>query len=47
MLGYAKDLETAVTDNTTSLKANVVESDYLLPYSPSEKCYNGAIELSS
>ena len=34
MLGYAKKLEAAVTNNTTSHKANSAESDILLPYSP-------------
>ena len=47
MLGYTKKLEVAVTDNTTSRKANVAESDYLLPYSPSDECYNDASDLSS
>ena len=47
MLKYAKKLEAAVTDNTTSRKANVAESDYLLPYSPSDECYNDASELLS
>ena len=47
MLGYAKKLEAAVTNNTTSRKENVAESNYLLPYSPSDECYNDAIELSS
>ena len=47
MLGYAKKLEAAVTDNTTRQKANAVESDYLQPYSPSDTCYNNATELSS
>ena len=46
MLIYAKKLEAAITNNTTSRKANVVESDYLLQYSPLDKCYNNATELS-
>ena len=46
MLNYAKKLEAAVTDNTTSLKAKAAESDYLQPYSPSNACYNDATELS-
>ena len=29
MLGYAEKLEAAITNNTTSGKANVAESDYL------------------
>ena len=46
ILRYAKKLKAAVTDNTTSCKANVAKSDYLLPYSPSDECYNNATELS-
>ena len=37
MLGYAKKLEAAVTDNTTSRKANSAESGYLSPYSPTDE----------
>ena len=45
---HAKQLEAAIIDNTTSQKANAAESDYLLlPYSPSDKCYNNATALSS
>ena len=47
MLGYAKKLVAAVTNNTTSQKENVAESDYLIPYSLSDECYNDAAELSS
>ena len=47
MFGYAKKLEAAVIDNTTSRKENVAKSNYLLPYSPSDKYYDNDAELSS
>ena len=47
MLKYAKKLEAAVTNNTTSRKANSAESNYLSPYSPSDECYNDATKLLS
>ena len=40
-------IEAAVTNNTTSRKANSAKSDYLLPYSPSDECYNDATDLSN
>ena len=46
MLEYAKKLEAAVTNNTTSRIENVAKSDYLQPYSPSDEYYDGAAELS-
>ena len=44
---HAKKLEVAVTDNTTSQKANISESDYLQPYLHSNSCYNNATNLST
>ena len=43
----AKQLEAAITDNTTSQKVNTTKSDYLLPYSHTDECYNNDTELSS
>ena len=45
LLGYAKKLEAAVANNTSSRKANSAESDYLTPYSPSDSCYSNATDL--
>ena len=47
MLGYATKLEAAVANNTSSQKAKSAESDYSLPYSLSDACYNNATELST
>ena len=47
MLRYAKKLEAALTDNTTSWKTNTAESVYLQPCTPSDACYNDATDLSS
>ena len=47
MLVYTKKLEAASTNNTTSRKANVAESDYLQPYSPSDEYYDDEAELST
>ena len=47
LMFHAKQLEAAITDNTTSRKANAAESDYLLPYSHTDECYNNDTELSS
>ena len=46
LLGYAKKLEAAVAkNNTPSRKANLAESDYFKPYSPSDSCYSNATNL--
>ena len=47
LLKFAQKLEAAVTDNTTSRKANSAESSYLSPYSPSDEQYNDTTELLS
>ena len=47
ILGFAKKLEAAVTNNTTSRKANIAKLDYLLLYSPSDEYYNDATILSN
>ena len=45
-MGHAQKLEASITDNSTCQKANVAESDYMQPYSPSDKYYNDAADLS-
>ena len=40
LMGYAKKLEDAITNNATSLKANVAKSGYTKSYSPSNEYYD-------
>ena len=47
LLKFSKKVEAAITDNTTSQKANSANSSYLLPYSPSDDQYEDATELNS
>ena len=47
LLQYAKKLEVAVENNSPSLKANLSETDYLTPYSPSDPFFTHATDLSA
>mmetsp|Transcript_41755 Transcript_41755/g.46613 ORF Transcript_41755/g.46613 Transcript_41755/m.46613 type:complete len:100 (+) Transcript_41755:154-453(+) len=47
MLKFAKKVEAAITNNTTSRKANSTNSSYLSPYSPSDDQYEDTTELNS
>ena len=44
-MSYAKKLEDAITNNTTSCKANVAEFGYMQPYSPSDEYYDDTADL--
>ena len=45
LMYHVKQLEAAITDNTTSRKANIAESDYMQPYSPSDEYYDDTADL--
>ena len=47
LMYHTKQLEVAITNNTTSHKANVAKSDYMQPYSPSDEYYDDNAELST
>ena len=47
LLQYAEKLEVAVESNTPALKANSSETDYLTPYSPSDRFFSQATDLST
>ena len=47
LMFHTKQLEAAITDNTTSRKANVAQSDYLHAYSPSDEYYDDDAEFSA
>ena len=45
LMYHVKQLEAAITDNTTSRKANIAESDYMQPYSSSDEYYDDTAKL--
>ena len=47
LMSHAKKLEDSITNNLTSQKANVAESDYMQPYSPADEYFDKAADLSN
>ena len=47
LLKFSKKVEAAITNNTTSRKANSANSSYLSPYLPSDDQYEDTTELHS
>ena len=47
LLKFSKKVEAAITDDTTSRKANNADSSYLSPYSPDDDQYENATDMNS
>ena len=47
LLKFSKKVEAAITNDTTSRKANSANSSYLSPYSPADEQYDNATDLSN